>query len=279
MRFRHELSNEVNVYFLLLRALLLFHQHPGLKIDCTVTLFLLVFNDYTIGSNDISIPNILKKLRIPFKCNIRLKQSQFNKISQLEELLLQHNTSHSSTVSDSDVSSEISANIMTNFINKNYLWQYTRTYFAYKWFDNLNNFVVKHNKPSNITIPNYDIYVNSLNFDQQLKLTVNDIISIQSTLPDCLINYWLKTISNATSHGDVLLGLSQIESFILSSSNKNVIQFNDFKNVTTRFLSSVPNTHGDEMVYKLILNVIEQLIDRGKHYYFKAIMFIYVFRF
>lgn len=264
MAFRRELSNEINIYYLLLRALLLFHQHPGFKIDCTVTLFLLVFNDYTIGSNDISIPKICTNLRIPLKCNIRLKQSQYNKISQLEELLLQHNNGHlteSSSRSDS-FSSEISTNIPANSINKNIVWQNIRIYFAHNWFDDFYNFF-KNNKTSKKIIPNYDFHKNSLKFDQQLKLTADDIITIQSTLPDCSINHWLQIISNATNHGDVLLGLSQIENFILLS-EKNVIQFNDFKNATMRFISTVPNTHGDEIIYKLMLNVLEKLIDHGE---------------
>lgn len=263
-RFRRELSNESNVYFLLLRALLLFHKHPGVKVDCAVTLFLLVQNEYSIGSNDITIPQTFTTLKVPFTCNIRWKESPFCQTTALEDLL---NHSHSKVETDCISESTLSDNFFATTIphislDAQFLWQYIRIYFAHLWFDGCGNILTK--LKSNIMTPMiYECDSPALKFDSQLQLTASDLQTIKSTLPAHSIPFWLRTISNATSHGDVLFGFSQIENFILLSEN-SLIPFNDFKNVTMRFVSAVPNSHGDEIVFKYVLNILEKLMKRGK---------------
>lgn len=264
-KFRRELSNETNVYLLLLRALLLFHQHPAFKVDCSVTLFLLVQNEYSIGSNDITIPETFTTLSVPFKCKTRWKESPFNRTTALEDLL---NTSHS--IVEIDCTSESTAlpengfatNIVHNSLDAKLIWQYIRLYFAHLWFNGCGNILskLKSNKMPSMV---YECDSPALKFNSQLQLTASDLQIIKSTLLDQSISFWLQTISNATSHGNVLFGLSQIGNLILLSEN-NLIPFNDFKNVTMRFVSAVPNSHGDEMVFKYVINILEKLMGRGK---------------
>ncbi|XP_065076156.1 protein rotatin homolog [Ochlerotatus camptorhynchus] len=87
--FRRFLADDVNVYYLIVRALLSFHHFPIFKPDCCSLLFLLLFSEYTLGSGKaVSLPVICQNYRIPFVCEYHWKCSPFNELSYLEEIFV-----------------------------------------------------------------------------------------------------------------------------------------------------------------------------------------------
>ncbi|KAK9883541.1 hypothetical protein WA026_001716 [Henosepilachna vigintioctopunctata] len=78
---RYELSNDLNVYFYILRGLFLFCTDERMKSDSSILLFLLLYSTYIQGTPcrfNIAIPEVVyKKINIPFSCNIYGETSDY----------------------------------------------------------------------------------------------------------------------------------------------------------------------------------------------------------
>lgn len=262
--FRRELSTDTNIYYLLIRALLIFHDNLIFKLDCSMVIFLLLFNDYIIVENNkqqiIKLPFLLKKLHIPFKCDFHWKLSPFKIDNKLNELINDNNT-------------------IANIDNK---WQYLRITFAKLWFNDFYNInkMCKENEFSS------SILFDDINFDNKLKLTKLDLKLIESTKISNYINCNLSEISNGTKHKDIHVGLSRLENAILifndlNSNENNVMELlnqrinlqkqlptDQIINTLKRFCMSAPNNYADDIIFKNTLNFIGKLIERGLFVYY-----------
>lgn len=80
---RHELSSNVEVYYLIVRGMFLYSTEDHMKEDCSVVLFLLLFTDFVKGSptvGNLSLPSlVLEKLKVPFVCHA---YERFNSIQE-----------------------------------------------------------------------------------------------------------------------------------------------------------------------------------------------------
>lgn len=265
--YRRDLAQDVSTYYMLLRALVIFHQHAGLKSDCSMALFLLAFGDYSLGSYNVSIPQVCSKLKLPFICDFHWQTSQFNQKSILESLLLNSKNGH---VSDSmsngmeDVAtdrSQMSAKMKT-------MWQYVRLQFANIWFGGIQHisidFKCTADTDLSVAYSSEDNYPNALMFDKKLSLTKTDLKLIQASNISYVFKYWLNTISNATRHSDVIKALTAISNNLFSPGICT-----DELNVTTisstlmRFYASAPNNDLDEMIFMELLAFFENLIKNG----------------
>lgn len=246
-RFRRELAVEVNVYFMLVRALILFHQHQTFRADCSVALFMLAFSEFTVGSHRLSMPHLCCKLSMPIKCDTHWKLSANTKFSSLE-MLLAHPESSSMDAESS--------------------WQYVRLVFASQWFDGFSNVITLCNSsPSKDFARNYGGTndIPTLAFDNRLQLTRQDLALIKATDSHGSVKYWLNSIVNATNHSDVVQGLAGIFNQLLLVPNAFASNgvCADVMRAVSRFTATMPNTESDETVYVEVLRLLAKLVESG----------------
>lgn len=263
--YRHEFVHDTNIYYMLLRALLIFHQHSVLKTDCSIILFMLAFGEHCLGSYSVSVPNICAKLKVPFVCEYHGKESQFNKKSDIEILLLNSERGdisdrHSNNGSDTD-RSHMSAKLKT-------MWQYVRLQFADLWFGGIEHisidFTCSADKDLSVVYSSVDNYPDAMAFDKRLALTKADLKLIQATNISYVFKYWLNTISNATRHSDVTKALSAISNNLFSAGIcKNELSVGTITTTLMRFYASTPNTAMDELIFVELLSFFENLIRNG----------------
>lgn len=266
--YRRELVLDVSTYYSLLRALVIFHQHAGLKADCSMALCLLAFGDYSLGSYNVSIPQVCSKLKLPFICEHHWQSSQFNQKSSLESLLLNSkiglvSDSVSNGIDDTDTDrSHMSAKIKT-------MWQYVRLQFANIWFGGIENisidFKCSADKDLSVAYSSEDNYPNALMFDKKLSLTKTDLKLIQASNTSYVFKYWLNAISNATRHSDVVKALTAISNNLFSPGIcTDELNVATISNTMMRFYASAPNNDLDEMIFMELLAFFENLIKNGK---------------
>lgn len=266
--YRHELIHDTNTYYMLLRALLIFHQHSGLKTDCAIALFILAFGEHSLGSYNVSVPNVCSKLKVPFVCEFHGKESQFNQKSHIERLLLNSRNGHASDnisngIEDIDTDrSQMSANLKT-------MWQYVRLTFGDLWFGGIENisidFTCSADKDLSVLYSSEDNYPDAMMFDKKLSLTKGDLKLIQASNISYVFKYWLNTISNATRHSDVTKGLSAISNNLFSPGIcTDALNIPTISSTLMRFYASTPNTEMDEMIFVELLAFFENLIKNGK---------------
>lgn len=268
--YRHELVHDTNTYYMLLRALLIFHQHSGLKTDCTIALFILAFGEYSLGSYNVSLPYICSKLKVPFISEFHWKESQFNQKSHIESLLLNSingqgndNISNGSRNEDSDTDrSHMQAKLKT-------MWQYVRLQFADLWFGGIQHisidFTYSADKDLSVIYSSEDNYPNAMTFDKRLALTNGDLKLIQASNVTYVFKYWLNAISNATRHSDVIKALSAISNNLFSPGIcTDELSVSTISTNLMRFYSSAPNNEMDEVIFIELLAFFENLIENGK---------------
>lgn len=82
---RDELSNDLDVFYWILRGLFLFFTEEQVKQDAASLLFLLIFKDYLQGDpsrRDFSVPVVvMDEIKVPFQCAIHWKTSPYVKES------------------------------------------------------------------------------------------------------------------------------------------------------------------------------------------------------
>lgn len=248
-KFRREISKEANVYCLLLRALLLFYQHTTFKQDCAVALFILAHSEYAIGSLQITMPILCKRLRVPFKLESHWHNTPFNKKSDLEQLLF--------AFEEPDDKAAQSA------------WQYVRLTFASLWFNGFDQILggtVRDNDTRLDYSINGEVY---LAFDESLCLTKTDMSLIQATTVSYALNHWLQVISNATNHIDVNVGISAITNYaMLPDCVRTQLNHKDLIVAIRRFCSATPNTLSDETVFEAVLQLLTNLVEKGLNFFF-----------
>lgn len=266
--YRRELVHEISVYYLLLRSLVIFHQHAGLKSDCTIALFVLAFGEYSLGSYNVSLPHVCSKLKLPFICEYHWQTSKFNEKSPLESLLLNSKTDHESNnkfngIADSNTDrSHMSGKLKT-------MWQYVRLQFANLWFGGIEHisidFQCSAEKDLSVVYSSEDNYPNAMMFDKRLALTKTDLKLIQANTISYVFKYWLNTISNATRHSDVIKGLSAISNnFFSPGINTDELNVAAISTTLMKFYASVPNNDMDEIIFLELLKFFENLIKNGK---------------
>ncbi|XP_037032137.1 uncharacterized protein LOC119071380 isoform X2 [Bradysia coprophila] len=260
--YRREFVHDTNTYYMLLRALLIFHQHSVLKADCSIILFILAFGEHSLGSYNVSVPNVCSKLKVPFICEYHGKESQFNQKSHIECLLLNSETGqssdrHSNNDPDTD-RSHMSAKLKT-------MWQYVRLQFANLWFGGIDHisidFTCSADKDLSVVYSSADNYPDAMAFDKRLSLTKADLKLIQATNISYVFKYWLNTISNATRHSDVTKALSAISNNLFSPGIcKDELNVGTISTTLMRFYASTPNTEMDELIFVELLAFFENLI-------------------
>lgn len=210
---RKDLSEEINVYFIILRSLLMFHHDDGLKADAATALFLLSFNTYTIGSYSISLPRILNKLKIPFLPQFHWSESPHRFLSPLEEIFFEPDGHSRPSTADSNSS------------DKSSLWQFLRISFASIWFNGLENVLMNARQSKRATEDNQRInychvpinggknyrMIRALDFDDRLKMTKKDLLLIHASLPMDSFRYFIHQIENSTTHQEVSSAIAHIQ--------------------------------------------------------------------
>lgn len=82
---RDDLSNDVEIFYWILRGLFMFFTEEQLKQDAASLLFVLIFKDFVQGNlsrGDFSIPAVInEKIRTPFQCGSHWKNSSNTKTS------------------------------------------------------------------------------------------------------------------------------------------------------------------------------------------------------
>lgn len=165
-------------------------------------------------------------------------------------------------------------------------WQYLRLSFAGQWFDAFENILVNakkcHNSPQSgktehgASVIDYgllpphllspkrneeeeviDLEDHSLNFDRALHLTKVDIDMIRTTHVDEIFRNSLKSIATASSHAEVSIGLSGLESNLILPMQQQLLHNSIVKHLK-KFILTPPNTPADE---KLLIDVIGLLGD------------------
>lgn len=266
--YRHELAHDTNTYYLLLRALLIFHQHSGLKTDCTIALFILAFGEYSLGSYNVSVPNVCSKLKVPFVCEYHWKESQFNQKSHIESLLLNsRNGQTSDNVSNGN--DDLGTDRSHMSANSKMMWQYVRLQFANLWFGGIEHisidFTCSADKDLSVIYSSDDNYPDAMTFDKKLSLTNADLKLIQASNVSYVFKYWLNTISNATRHSDVTKALSAISNNLFSPVNcTDELNMTTISTTLMRFYASTPNNEMDELIFIELLAFFENLIKNGK---------------
>ena len=84
--FRDYLANEPKIIEFLIKTLIHFQDKTQIKKEASWLLFLLLFSDFIVLSEGISMPQFLSTLNCPFKCQHHWPESPFNQISSLEQL-------------------------------------------------------------------------------------------------------------------------------------------------------------------------------------------------
>lgn len=82
--FRNEISKELNIYFLLTKAALIYYHDISLLQDCALSFFLLLYSSYIVGNN--CIPFVCSTFYIPLKCGFHWKTSPHHSKSYLEKI-------------------------------------------------------------------------------------------------------------------------------------------------------------------------------------------------
>ncbi|XP_058458275.1 protein rotatin homolog [Malaya genurostris] len=178
--FSRFLADNVNVFNLVIRALLAYHHLPVFKKDCCSLLFLLLFSGYTTGCGKaISLPAICNYYSIPYVCEFHWKCSPFNEMSLLEEIFLERVSGIEETgfsaldpMRDNSVrmvkrtcgiecatswsrNNVLISNESLNQTNGNFgnmdnyrqvAWRFLRLAFACQWFDAFENILVNSQK-------------------------------------------------------------------------------------------------------------------------------------
>lgn len=238
-KFRKEVSQEINVFCLLVRALMLFYHHESFKQDCAVALFLLVFSDYTTGVRQLSLPLLCDQLDTPVKYTRHWTSSPFNKKSDLEQLLCQvHETDQS-----------------------NGIWQNVRLTFASLWFGGLENVFDK----SESTKIDYDKDCR-FEFDQSLRLTKYDINLLRATSISLTLHNRLQTVTNATNHLVAQSAIAELTNYILLPSIDTLRRSsNGVLTAVQRFCATTPNTQSDDITFTVVSKLLADLVHKGKH--------------
>ncbi|XP_055923386.1 protein rotatin homolog [Eupeodes corollae] len=87
-QFRQELAKEENVFILLTRSLFLYVNDITLKQDVSLCLFLLLYSSVIVGTKTLTVPKVLKNLRLPVKCQLQSTAACSGKKTVLEKLYL-----------------------------------------------------------------------------------------------------------------------------------------------------------------------------------------------
>lgn len=249
---RETLSNDLNIYDLILRSLFLYHGNEQFKSDCSILLFVLVFATY-ISNEDkctLLLPYVCKKLYIPFKCNFH-HHKNILKIKNILNIALLNNENNNND------------NINATMDDKENIWRYVRMCFASIWYDGLDKIDEKE-KNDQINFIQYKCENDQMvNLNQKLCITKDDLIIITSTSPQKCIRAWLKKMRNACTYEHVILCCSAIENYSnVDSVNHKKWNCDLFLSAMKRLCLTPPQNSEDEMIFIKIINLLINLIER-----------------
>ncbi|KXJ71869.1 hypothetical protein RP20_CCG019454 [Aedes albopictus] len=316
--FRRFLADDVNVYYLIVRALLSFHHLPIFKPDCCSLLFLLLFSEYTLGSGKtISLPAVCQHYKVPFLCEYHWKYSPFNELSYLEEIFVdvarddQQIAMEGNTILrfsrpcgiecatsrlqqvDVDESGDMNHTAETMAYLECYrqvAWQFLRLSFASQWFDAFENVMINakrsrqtlNSSKDEIQLVDYNVLPphlvspkqnddedgvivlddGSLEFDRALHLTKQDLNMIRTSQTEEIFRNSLKAIASATSHAEVSIGLSGLESNLILPMKEQILHNSIVKHLK-KFILTPPNTPADEQLLIDVFSLLGDLIQIG----------------
>lgn len=250
---RQALSDDEQIYVLLLRSLILHHGNPLFKADCAIVLFTLVHASYAVNGDGckLTLPVVCKRLYIPYKCTFYRHENLLESRSTIDVLLM-----------DGAGSSEAESCALSGDETDNH-WRYVRMSFAEVWFGSLEK-VTDSNSERQTSRSGYvrDDGVN-VNFNRRLIIRPQDVEIIKSTSPQKCIHHWLKVLRSASTHDQVILSCAAIENY----SNVDALNHQEwncdlFLGAMKRFCSILPQDDADAALLSKILRLLINLIER-----------------
>ncbi|XP_030750028.1 rotatin [Sitophilus oryzae] len=232
---RYILSTNINVLFYTLRGVFLFFTDDRVRQDASTLLFILIFNDYIIGTpsrGNFSIPVIFEeKLFVPFNCNVHMRTSQ-----NTEESLY-------SVITDDK-------------------WSFTTI--QVQW-----NAEINGGFKNLIELSESDL-LNQLSVTEDiLKLNISDLVQIKSSLIQPCIKKYLDSIQSATSHNDIIDSISSVILYINfynnvskfnNNSNHDQILSHPWEKTFIRFLEVLPSSDEDIELLKSVIKFLALLL-------------------
>ncbi|XP_055680206.1 protein rotatin homolog isoform X1 [Lutzomyia longipalpis] len=256
-KLRQDLADEINIYFNLLRGLLMFHHDANLKADAATALFLLAFADYSIGAYSVSLPHLMKELKVPFAHQIHWSESPHGFLSELNEIFEEAPSRPPSARIEADPEAS---------------WQFIRISFANLWFGGLENVLTNARNSMKMTESSERInyahivhgkdmkVINFLHFNDKLKITKRDLFCIYSSLPMDSFRYFIHKIEKATTHQEVAMAIAHIQCN-LSLHPGRKFPMESLVDIVKKFFLTPPTSAEDSQLYleavKLMRTVLE----------------------
>ncbi|XP_059622683.1 protein rotatin homolog [Phlebotomus argentipes] len=252
---RQNLSDEINVYFIVLRSLLMFQHDANLKADAATSLFLLAFSGYTVGSYSISVPRIMKRLKIPFLPQFHWTESPHKSLSPLEDIFQEEDV-------DSAAEREL-------------FWQILRISFANVWFDGLENMLANMRQPKRdggdeqrldykyVSEKRRMPMVGELDFDDCLRLTKKDLLLIHSSLPMDSFRYFIHHIENSTTHQEMTSAIAHIKCNLTLDAERK-FPMESLLAVLKKYCLTPPTLPEDVELFGKILNLLQTMLDHDE---------------
>lgn len=278
--FRRELSKELNIYFLILRALFSYPYEDAFKQDCILLIFLLTFSTILIGSKRISIPEMCKGLQMPIFCQTISQENRHPDKSPLEQAYAELFADIiDSPRSNSSSEFQFTTNHSNDSISslKQCALRFMRIQLAILWCDGLENVLNEvtnmegnQNYPkfrSRNQIINYGDNISSLKeflkYNADLNLRKTDIESVKISSRHESIKQFLYDASNATTHCHVAESIAKIHLCITVASKISSHQQKHILNTFKRFIMTPPNNAKDVALFENVLNLLAHLISAG----------------
>ncbi|XP_056634769.1 rotatin-like isoform X1 [Diorhabda sublineata] len=234
---REELSTDVDMFYFVMRGLLLFFTEERFKQDAITLLLLLIFKDFIYGTPSrasFSLPQIIvSRINLPFSCHSHWTISEYTEASLRESI-----TSDRWCLSSIQI--QWNAEIFGGF---NQLM---------KWDE--------------ICYEDHPFY----NFVDILKLNKYDLQCIKNSSIDYCIKLYLTTIQNATSHDMALESIDNLTLYMylhqLAFQLNDTYKKEDFLNYQwdqtfLRFLNVLPSSENDTIILKKVLQFLSILMS------------------
>lgn len=285
---RRAISNDIDVYVVLLRSLIINYHNDAFKTDCSIVLFLSTFAEFLVGSSHLSLPVICKRLFVPLKCEYHWKTSSFDTRSPLEQLLLEddrmmeaNGNHHSESLKDLQ-----RLHFKERTAERKIYWENVRMSFANIWFGSLEEVlgvrISENENGSGVEVPIKYVASNnnkSMAFNQELCLTDGDLEKIEMSYTVNGIGYWTKHLQNATTHDQVHMACAAIENFSnIDSANHTGWDFSLLLSAVERYADIAPKGEFDVKLFRNIIHMIRSLAERGTSKLPQIFLFIFFFR-
>lgn len=288
MNIRRHFADDLDFNILLLRAMFMHHHDAAFRNDGATLIFLMAFSYFVIGEDDLSIPQVLSELFVPFQCKFHDTTSPYDVTSLLESMFQEENEEAYDDIVIV-IDEETSPKVTRKFIpgqseHPMYAqWQYIRMTFTTLWFDG-SDYVLenaskkfwdtlstkKYGVVDYKTLPQHlcekkkenEIETEILDFNSRLELLETDLDLMKITSLSQVIKHNIYQIENATSHKEAAVGISGIKSVIFVPHYQEYHVKELIKSIK-KFIVTYPKSHEDEYLFALVVNLLTRLIQTG----------------